>query len=568
MSMRKSVFMGVFILILLLVAASIPYFIGSSYKQHFFDLITTINQSNMRVKINVLEYHQGWLSSDAKLSVQAVNTAEPNTNEYGSVTVTQHIIHGPLLTDPVTNQFVFARAMLNSQIFLPEPINSFLTGQAGVSLFQMNTIANFDDSYTSHVSSPPMNTKTPDGGKISFKGITGTSRIDTKDNKINIIKSTLNIGEIAGTNAQGSFATKPIFVIYNVQRNAIDLWDGTYNLSLAGFNVNSIDNGNYSFKDFKIIDDFGMDSSQMYNNKLQISLGNVVATDMTVVNQANLNIAINKLNSQALANFLAWAYKVQTQDGHTQIQMSQFNDYAARIFTPATTITENILVNTVLGNFVSDGQVYWQGEIKTLDDVQNNANFKVNIRVAIALVDKIIDLSSPSQPTDLQGETVSQTEQTANTPPVDLDGLQKQIDAWSTQSLISASVGIQLKDIVKSKVASDVFAANMDQFVLRKDLPDTLASQLKVEYSSIVDKGKKPVAGMPGALTNMPPTPPKPVVQAAPQPAAPKSAADAKKQMIQDYLKQGYIKQDNNDYITTITRENGVIKVNGLNAPS
>lgn len=571
--MRRYVSIGVLILIIIIAIALIPFIDGYLFKQQFMDLIAKANQrSPVKAVFTVAEYHLGWFSSDAKVIVRSPQVSVPTQTTFpGAIAITmqEHISHGPFVTDPVTGKSTYARASISTQVFLPEPLNSMLFGQAQTPILQINSLAKSDDSFLSQIYTPPLNAKAADGSSVSFQGITGTSDVKTANNIITSMDSNVNIGtvSISSLNPQGSASMQPIAIAYNVKRNSVNLWDGNYSFDMPGVSFNSADLGNYSLKDFKITDAFGIESNQFYNNQMHLSLGNLITPDITV-NSGDIMLKIDKLNAQGLANFLTWAYTIQTTpSGNTQLQMSQYNDYLVHVFTPTTALSEAATVTTGFGNFSSTGQMTWHGDLKTVDDIKNNAEFKVDLRVSISLVNKLIELTSPAA--DLEGQSaVETTAQTANTPPTDLDGLQKQIDAWATQNLITTSVGIQLKDIVKSKVASDVFAANVDQFVLRKDVPSTLASQLKVEYTSIVDKGKKPVPGKPG----MPPVAaPQPVVvQAAPPapPAQPTSQAAMKKQQIQDFLKQGYIKQDNDDYVTTITRENGVIKINGLNFPS
>ena len=518
------------VIILALLAPAID---GYTAKQNYLNLIAALNQQNGG-KFKVVSYQLGWGSSDAKTNI----SLDPN-DPTKVITVVQHIQHGPLLHDSYSGKWSVGQALIQSSIILPDPINTFLLGAQGATtgIFQSNTLVTFNDEFISSVSVPAINVQAPNGTQINWQGMTGTTYMQVANKKMGHIQAKLNFTPISFQNAAATFSVDNLALQYEAMPDAYGLLDGSYSAATPSINFTST-KGNLSLANLNIGDTFNVDAKNLFNNLTQISFENLLIGDLTI-NSTSVKLGQNNLSPQGIIDYVNTVSRLRNSPDN--MDPATLQDAVLHIFTPTTMFSENILINTPTGNVVSDGKVSWAGGLKTLEDMGKTANFVFNLRVSISLVNHILDVAAQKEVTAIQAapDTSNLAEGEA--------AVDNQIDAWTKQDVISLSVGIRLKDLVKTRLAAKDFNRNVDDFVLRKDVPKEVAEPLKMAYAQI-NWAKKP---------------------AAPQaPLAPNSRVGRIKNNLQDLLQKGYVKQDKEDYVVSVTQDNGVLKINGLSAPT
>lgn len=572
--MRKIGYLiGGLIIILLALA---PLIDGYFFKQNYLNLLTAMNQESGS-KINLVEYHLGWMSSDAKTSVEL---KDPIQGTPIIITITQHIMHGPLVHD-LNNHWNLAQAQIQSHFLLPDSFNNLLFGpdvKTHAAIIQIDTLATFRDEYYNQISMPAINLQLPNGSKLTWQGLTGDSYLQLENHKIYHTEAAINFGGVTLQTIAGTLTSQNILIQYDVTRNAIGLMDGSYAVSSPGFAVTSM-KGNIDIEEISFKDSFSVDNNNFFNNQTEFSLKNLNLPEFRL-NSMNIQINENNLSAEGVLNYINTIY--QLKEKSYMIPPDQIQALFTKLITTKTTLNENAALVTAFGSFVSDGQVYWPNPVQTFDEAVNNANFKINVRISASLINHMIDIAA-----------VKQHEEVAKSHPELLSGDDAAInliDQWGKQNLISDSASISLKDLVKMHLSTKDFATNVDEFILRKDIPTNLATELKMQYAKIkiADPHLNATTGnaKPQSAANMQPITNSTAATHTSSMADVSETADdsqttnqtsttqtqialtAKmKKQIDDLVKQGYLKQDKDDYITTITRENGVIKINGLDAP-
>src|ERR1700733_12314777 len=94
--------------ILLIILLSAPCVVGLIFKYKYFQFIDLINKEN-RVKIEVLQYEEGWWHSYAKVRITFVdsditNFSQANLSEPVSFALNEKINHGPIVYDHIKSQ--------------------------------------------------------------------------------------------------------------------------------------------------------------------------------------------------------------------------------------------------------------------------------------------------------------------------------------------------------------------------------------------------------------------------------------------------------------------------------
>ncbi len=550
--MRTKMSLGITLIILIAIGiVMVPWVDGMMFKRQYYDFVKALEASE-QAKIEILEYHQGWFSSDAKVSVlPTVNMssgvpAAPNTPQTGSYTtptiiLEQHITHGPWVLDPVSNQKTFGLASIQSHVRLPATLEALLLGtQASSSgVVMINGMATFGGDFINQISTPVFNIRIPGIGQITWQGLNGSMNFHLVDQHIKNMTSNIVIGAVTARNDQAfSIATKDATVKYDLLADPSGLWSGFYSFLAPEISATLISAGNFLVKDINVSNTMKINPQDSYSSQFQIGLGQFVAPEFSIT-QSNINLSFENLKASALMNLINTINKQQSAMKPEEFQ-KQLDVLITPIITSQTMVKSNILINTSYGRLITAAQSSWPAPINRIFEITQKVKAQVDIRISITLLNQMIkelvELKSP--------KSLPMPESPVNTEPTE-ENLLKQIDTWSNQGSLDLSIGIQLKDLVQTHIPPADFGRNVDKFVQLKQLTPELAAQVKSQYQLVQDAANKPAT----------------VAIAKPQPA---SQVDVAMQQIANLVKQGYIKQDKDDYVTVITIENMTVKANGL----
>jgi uncharacterized protein YdgA (DUF945 family) len=130
-----------------------PYFIGSSAESTIRELVSKVNE-NASINLEMTEYHRGWFSSEAKITMSIV---APNVkpDDLPTFTVTQMIQHGPILWQAAG--LGLGVADVTENLTLPAKIQKELDELKGLpdNVFESNSRLYFDRSWVSNITIAP-----------------------------------------------------------------------------------------------------------------------------------------------------------------------------------------------------------------------------------------------------------------------------------------------------------------------------------------------------------------------------------------------------------------------------
>lgn len=550
----RSVLIGLLVVLFLIALA--PFVDGYFVKQNYMRFISALS-TDTGLSIKIADYRLGWLSSTAKLIVSkpiSLNQASV-TSKFPSLptsttlvlTVEQTINHGPYVFNPIQNQRMIALGMMSSNVYFPPQMKAmFVNNQPNQSDMHIETLMTFDQQYTSHVSTPTFSVMPfPGIPQVMWNGMQGDFFVVVSDDHISQSKVNYTLNGISTKGQAFNVSIQPITFQHVMTRGTLGLWNGNSSLAFPGLAVGASDAAVFSLSGLQIFGTYGTDANHFYNMQLQLSLANLTSQDL-IVNPSTIKMAFNHFNA---AGIVSVTQQLEEQRSKNPLMILQ-------TLTPSSTIESDIAIHTASGNLIANGQVYWPATItnaQTVDAFVTNTNLKMNLRLSATLFNAIVDmLYQNSAQATTQSVDLSQPSET---------GILSQIDLWGKQQSIPLDIALQLKDLVKSHLAADVFSKNVDQYVLRKEIPQAVADQLKGLYLQVHPMAVKSMPGSPQQALILPPPP-----QPAPQRVA--SPRDMLKMKMNTWVQQGYFKMDNGDYVTVITREQGILKLNGMAAPA
>lgn len=392
MAAKSRTLSGVILLLIIAILVAVPWVDGYFFRKNYAAYLAALGMD--KIKITLLEYHQGWLSSEAKISIQnnGIFDATPqNAFMPNNIVLEQHIVHGPIIHNPVTKRLEFAEGMIHSIMHLPLEFEAILGLQPGQGFMDTTLIATFGNQFVNYFKSPVISRTIPSVGTFTWQGLNGKAIATMVGPSLHHGLMEMTIGAFTVQSPQGNLVTKDAYVKYNISRDATGLWNGSYSFSVPQLTfANATEN--YSLANLELMDVFNSTNNN-YNNDLQLTLGQMILPGYSV-SQSNLNISFKNMNATALANLI----KASTQMQNLQQSPQQYEQFLATyippIFTPATVLSYNSNFNTSFGHAVTDGQLQWPTGVKTLPDLAAHANAKMNLRISMALVNKIIDLAN------------------------------------------------------------------------------------------------------------------------------------------------------------------------------
>jgi hypothetical protein len=390
--MRKFGLLLLFIIILLAIS---PYLSGMLFKSYYLKLI----DSTTHGKAQIVEYNEGWLSSDAKFYIALPgSTSDSKAKNFmpTGITVIQHITHGPYLTNVLTGTKQFAEAVIHSDVHLDTKTEEALIGaNATDGIMQVDTVVSFLNNYTSQVGSPVFMVKVPPAGKISWQGISGNSSADFTGNYINHFVSNATLGALIADNNGISFASQPAKLDADFTCNAQFLCAGKENLNIPQVSTTDQQGQTSKITGFS----FAMNSDNAdgnYSNTIQINLNNIAAADYSV-GPASIKISYLNLDANELSNLIEKMKSIHGEysDMHSRqlAVAAELNASLVKLVTPQTQITELIKVTTPSGNFTSTGKVFWPPNTPlpaSSIEMAMKITAQMNMRASVALVDEII----------------------------------------------------------------------------------------------------------------------------------------------------------------------------------
>lgn len=537
--MRKG--LAATIIILILIIALTPWVVGICFKKNFYELVRALNADN-RIKVEVLNYTQGWLHSDAKIRVTEAGGESPMGMFY-QFTIDKKITHGPLVINPITHSLTFAYGSIDSTVHVSDATEmQLLGGKTQTGIIQIATLAGFGGHWHNQIHVPTLSMPVMMFGNLIWNGLNGEIDFVVHKDRIKKFHTDIQINDVS-MQGQNPFIAQiniaPGHYKSDARQGEQGVWDGNSALTFPSIVVRRTDGSSVSVENMELTSTFNVTNKTFYNIHWSIAAKNIKtpSTILPNVSSFNLALAFNDFSVPGLINFIQYM-KSQHSEIMNTTELQAYSNQLLQVFTPTTTMNADIALMTPTGSFTLNGKVYWPSDKplpKTLQDWIANENANVNIRATIALVDQIIASYAATLPAP-----VAPPVQTTPTTTGGDDVYNKQVAQLMEQGKISLTLSIQVMELESHHLAPSDFAAGIDKLAIAPDV----SLQLKQLYQILLNNKSITVA---------------PVLVATPL-----NNAQRLQQQISALLAKGLIKKDNNDYVTTITREAGIVKINGI----
>jgi len=414
--MRK---LMVIIILLIIIIAGVPWVDGYIFKQQYLNTLVAANKLlTQQGVIKVVEYRQGWLGSDVKISYTANNNGPVASTLVMSPSwdVVQHIAHGPVVYDHINNQWALGMAAFQSDIDLPVPMVK--------ESVHTDTFVNFFGDYLSRVTMPPFSVAVP-GAKLSWQGLTLDAMAKVAGDEFKYMKANIVIGAFNAASQNGSaLQTQNMAVQYEIIPQAMGIPTGHYSLSIPGVSLNLPTQGQMTLSNLNFTTLINANSDNSISSQSQLSLAQW-QTSTYSISQSSIKLALNNLNGPALMNLAN--NKPLTEDAYA--------DAFVTLLTPQTSFSETAALNTSFGRLISDGKIAWTSAAKSKQDAIANAKAQFNLRVSVSLIDKLIALAAEE---DQRAEKVQQAQSTDQVQPVArAEKAKLQLQDWLTHGYVT-----------------------------------------------------------------------------------------------------------------------------------
>lgn len=536
--MRKRTYIILFLLIILILT---PWVAGIIFKKNFLHVVEAVNQDN-RIKIEILEYHQGWLSSKAKVRITFVNKElnqlQLNVAVPLSFILEDNIQHGPIIYDKHLQKIQFGYAQLH---------NELLTDHTRTGLIQVDILSEFNGNWSGQFKIDAASFSLPPFSKIVTEPLTGHFAFTLDNKNITRINTDLQTGSILlegdeSNTAIKKMAVEPIKAQYDAVHETNGLWSGSSSIYTPGVTIMQMDGANFIIEKFAITNTFSVGENTFYNTNLAIFMKSVVSPSYTIPAFSKLQIILSAKNfsTKALNEYITFI-KSTTPEELKNIDIKKLETLLAHTITPTTTLEGSISSDTSLGSFTYRSKTKWPASTPlpdTFNDMITHSFTKIRLKLSNLLVVKLLNIYG-DQITATTDKQVAEFKKKAKTlekqyfenqRPSDVNDFRQKVAVLSKQGKMTTAQSMQVLELEKQNQTLAMFSTNINQ--LR--LPTDIKNQLIASYQAELENHTNVV-----------------------------TSDDKIKQLISDLISVGYLNKDKDTdgYTSKLTIENGILKI-------
>lgn len=539
-----------FIIVIAIIAAAVPYIDGYFFYQNYVNLIQQFNAENS-MKVTLENYQRGWLHSYATLSVPTGDTL--NSKAF----LQQTISHGPLVYSGITKGYTFAMANIESIANSNDKMIALLGNPGPKGLANIQTLARFGQYYINHISIFPISINYPGFGKLAWQGLESDISFQVKNELIKNIKTNTTLGALSldGEMIALSLNTAPITSITESDQQSVGLYDGSTDLSIPSLIIKSADTIMFDLEGAKFIAKMEAEKQSFYNiiYNLDIQKINYPSFTIPLVAPFKLHSSIVHLNTQGVKNLVSY-YRSVDLGTNKEEQLNQLEALLPKLITLTTSLNIDFFAETSLGAASIKAKFAWpinQPAPQTMKDVTDHAEITMDTRIAAPLLTALVEA-------DLKSNTPTVATPTPPAPALqpelspDKAMFNQQVADFVRKGQIPMSIALQIMDMWDKQLTVQAFATDIQQYRLG---PEVEAQLIRLYSQKVASQNVAQSSNAPAITT------------ASAQPQTPAQPTDAQAQ-IQQWLDQGSIVQEKNEYHSVIIRQGGVWSVNGKPAPN
>lgn len=551
---RQLVFIGIAIILAILVF--IPPLIGIGLQKFVGNQLFFSGLQNQNT-ISISDYHRGWFSSDVKFRVKItdpdlrqllikIGIKQENIPNNIELMMLGHIQHGPIFYLPIPNlSTIFGLAVMDRKLIIPKEQQTFFSsvGLNEHSLRSNLTYLSFIGKFLDYFELSNYYLPTAGGTNIRFQDLQGSIWHWPFSQRI---KGKVSLFNFSIRDSSSSLLLPNTTFQFDVKKDVNGLWIGNQSLSLAEIIVGDSGNELFDLNGIKLNTNI-TEHSGLLNAEKKFTIEKF-NSDYEPIGSFYLKMSINRLNAKAISD-LVDAYQDIARNG--ELYESQLKQkmllIIPRILNPGTSINlDRLDIITPEGQLQMNANLSWPREnfsVNNLDDLLQTANLKASVSIATSLTDQFISyIAKQIYIYQLEtGDLERLVEMRDNIHTTRKQNLSEILYLTQTNQIEEQNAA-ELKKLINKKASKEDYFDKVKKLVFDRKISLETSYLLDWQYGFLSDQRNLMTQNLQHYQDEL------------------------NRQLhanLNEYIKQGIVKQDNKNYSVSVIRENGVVKVNG-----
>lgn len=551
---RRVMLVSIILIATILIAA--PPIIGLVF-QNAVDMKMSFLGLQKKADVKVISYHRGWFSSDVVSSIkfmdadvravlQQLGVASENIPEPLELVFVQHIQHGPVFYVKKKALTWFGLIAIDRKLQVA-PNQEKLFAKFGItdSLVRIDqTLLSLTGKCLTHINIGNYYFTFPNGIRAGFSSLQSNVWLSSFAPRV---KGDVTVNTLTLDDEAMSVLLPYGNIQFDLQKDRQGLWIGSQSLSLSEIVARDEDSQLFALNDIQI-NGLTDESAGLIDVRKKVSLKKM-QLDSQQLGPFYLQVSINRLNAQAIANVIE-AYQEISQQG--ELYESQLHqkmlDLLPDVIAPGASIQlDKLNVTTPSGQLQLSGKVAWPrknfSQDNSVTDLVQAAAVQASVRLSTQLANDIIMLMAkmsylyqipPEEREvlmDVQDEVRFLKQQN-----------QAVIRTFVVSGQLSKEDGAYLLAMIRQNVSLEDFASEVKKLFLTRRIPREQTYLLDWQYSALNDQAT--------------------ILQARLQ-RFQDAVAEQIHAQLDAFVKLGYIVQEQGDYVLRMKRENGVMQLGG-----
>lgn len=543
--MRKFAWIAILVLVVAIILVFSPMVTGN-YFERKYQQILGFYHNNKQVDITLIQYKRGWFHSQAILSVKLLelSSSDEIPKEY---VIDQYIQHGPIIyyyTGSIPSIFGLG-AIHNSVRITPEIKKLFAKYHLNSNFAEINDdLITFNGNCYKHIKLGALYAIYPESDvHIQIDGMEGELWLSPVEERIS---GSLKLQKLSIADNQASIMIPNVELQFDQHEDMQRFWLGNNTLVIPEITWQEI--GKTAIKINGInFNGFADENAGLLNGSRQFDVTKIHIDD-TQIGPFHLQLSVNKLNAQAILDMIE-AYQEISQRGElyqSQLQQKLYMMLPNVINQGSTIKLDGFDLTTPEGVLQMNGKLAWNMNTASIPDnvaeLIQSANAQINLRVSKALIDRWIEIVSHLP---FFNQTNSALQKAYKDEKNDIyQAMQQNNEIFVgliSQGLITDKDALNLLVLQKQMVSLDEYNQAVRQLLLDKSISLETSHLLSLLYTQV----QAPAMKLAKLLEQNRET-----------------TQSNMHAQIANMIKAGYIKQENNDYIMTLSQDVGGVKIN------
>lgn len=529
-----------------------PLVTGIWFQRSYQDMLSFYN-SQGTIHFQISSYKRGWMSSDAALVVEITN---PNFNYFGSIgnivnknfpkkiIFDQHIQHGPLIYQNLRHPLsLLGLAAIQNTLRITPEIKKFLE-RVGASnhIFQTSEgFVSFRQKYYEHIQIMPFIIPYEDTSSVQIKGIDARFWIQPGQKRIG---GDIHLPTIVIINSDSSLEISNIVTWFNKYQTDEELWLGDSIFSLSKITLQERSGDTAAVSGIKMSGSSHETAGLLYDTR-QVNIAKITSGE-DELGPLRIQININKLNAKAFAEMVAAYREIMRRGELYRLQLRRkMYSMLPSLVTPGTNLKlETFEINTPQGKLHISGEVNWTAGNaylpNTLGELWETSLTRAQIRISRELTNKLITFIASSPIFFSINESAYQILRKEMSVAMRYNDLT--IISLMRKGLLTKKEGVKFLMFQKEMLPLADYTAEIKKLFLQHTISLQTSYRLGWQYAEVQRAA---------TLLNQ------------------KIQSDQRiitkhiNNQLNQWIKEGYIRQEQEEYVTVIEQEPGKLKVNG-----